>query len=145
MPQSKAEQVLEALKARLESIPTVTVERNSAVPETVPEGGLIVLRDGDAGEPEQALGGFANTYYSHRVEIEAYVSEGDAAARDAAFDALLQEIGVVLEPDPTLGGLAFGMTYGRPEPTVEPVSGAPAFKTGVIELEIDYEAPSPLG
>jgi hypothetical protein len=142
---SKTETVLAALKARLESIPSVTVERNSAVPETVPASGLIVLRDGDAGEPEQALGGFANTYYSHRVEIEVYVSEGDAAARDAAFDNLLQEIGVVLEADQTLGGLAFGMTYGRPDPAIEPVTGAQAFKTGVIELEIDYEAPSPLG
>lgn len=142
---SKTETVLAALKARLESIPSVTVERNSAVPETVPASGLIVLRDGDAGEPEQALGGFANTYYSHRVEIEVYVSEGDAAARDAAFDVLLQEIGVVLEADPMLGGLAFGMTYGRPDPAIEPVTGAQAFKTGVIELEIDYEAPSPLG
>ena len=142
---SKTETVLAALKARLESIPSVTVERNSAVPETVPASGLIVLRDGDAGEPEQALGGFANTYYSHRVEIEVYVSEGDAAARDEAFDVLLQEIGVVLEADQTLGGLAFGMTYGRPDPAIEPVTGAQAFKTGVIELEIDYEAPSPLG
>jgi hypothetical protein len=142
---SKTETVLAALKARLESIPSVTVERNSAVPETVPASGLIVLRDGDAGEPEQALGGFANTYYSHRVEIEVYVSEGDAAARDEAFDVLLQEIGVVLEADQTLGGLAFGMTYGRPDPAIEPVTGAQAFKTGVIEVEIDYEAPSPLG
>ncbi|NIP87759.1 MAG: acyl-CoA transferase [Gammaproteobacteria bacterium] len=137
--------MLEALRARLGSIPSVTVQRNTAVPETVPASGLIVLRDGDAGEPEQALGGFADSYYSHRVEIEVYVSEGDVAARDAAFDALLQEIGIVLEADPTLGGLAFGMTYGRPDPTIEPASGALAFKTGVIELEIDYEAPSPLG
>ena len=68
-------------------------------------GGLIILRDGDPGEPEQALGGFGSTYYQHAVEIEVYVEEGDAAARDAAFDALLQQIGVALETDPTLEGL----------------------------------------
>jgi hypothetical protein len=37
----------------------------------------------------------------HAVELEVYVEEGDAAARDAAFDALLQEIGAALETDPT--------------------------------------------
>ena len=39
-----------------------------------------------------------------------------AGSADAAFDALLQEVGVALEADPTLGGLAFGLTYRRPEP-----------------------------
>ena len=99
------------------------------LPEKVPDGGLIILRDGDPGEPEQALGGFGNAYYQHAVEIEVYVEEGDAAARDAAFDALLQQIGAALEADPTLGGLAFGLTYGRPEPAIEAVAGAPAIKT----------------
>jgi hypothetical protein len=80
MPASKAEQVLGALKALLETVPNAAVERNSVLPETIPGGGLIVLRDGDPGEPEQPLGGFGNAYYQHAVEIEAYV-EGDAAAR----------------------------------------------------------------
>src|SRR5918996_2980434 len=84
MPASKAEQVLEVIKALLETVPGAVVERNSALPEKIPGGGLIVLRDGDPGEPEQALGGFGNAYYQHAVEIEVYVEEGDAAARDAA-------------------------------------------------------------
>src|ERR671910_774809 len=115
MPASKAEQILDALKVLLETIPDAFVERNSVLPEKVPDGGLIILRDGDPGEPEQALGGFGSTYYQHAVEVEIYVEEGDAAARDAAFDTFLQQIGVALEADPTLGGLAFGLTYGRPE------------------------------
>jgi hypothetical protein len=38
------------------------VERNSVLPEKIPDGRLIVLRDGDRGEPEQAptLGGLAS-------------------------------------------------------------------------------------
>jgi hypothetical protein len=100
MPASKAEQVLEAIRALLETVPDAVVERNSVLPEKVPAGGLIILRDGDPGEPEQALGGFANAYYQHAVEIEVYVEEGDPAARDAAFDALLQQIGAASGPDP---------------------------------------------
>src|SRR5918992_5671579 len=78
MPASKAEQVLEALKALLQTVPGAAVERNSVLPEKIPDGGLLILRDGDPGEPEQTLGGFGSTYYQHAVEIEIYVEEGDA-------------------------------------------------------------------
>jgi hypothetical protein len=139
MPASKAEQVLDALKALLKTVPHAVVERNSVLPEKVPAGGLIVLRDGDPGEPEQALGGFGSTYYQHAVEIEVYVEEGDAAARDAGFDDLVQQIGATLEGDLTLGGLASGLTYGRPEPSIEAVPGAPAIKSATLTVTVDYE------
>jgi tetratricopeptide (TPR) repeat protein len=139
MPASRSEQVLDALKALLETVPGAFVERNSVLPEKIPDGGLIILRDGDPGEPEQALGGFGNAYYQHAVEIEVYVEEGDAPARDAAFDALLQQIGVALETNPTLGGFAFGLSYGRPEPAVEAIAGAPAIKSATLVVTVDYE------
>lgn len=145
MANSKPEQVLEAIKALLMTVPSAKIERNSAVPEKIPAGGLIVLRDGDPGEPDTALGGFGGTYYSHDVEIELYVEEGDAMARDAAFDTLVQAIGAVLQTDPTLGGLAFGMTYGRPEIDTEAVTGAPAIKAGTIIVSVEYETTSLLG
>jgi hypothetical protein len=135
MPASKAEQVLDALKALLETVPDAVVQRNSVLPEKVPAGGLIILRDGDPGEPERALGGFASAYYRHAVEIEVYVEEGDATARDAVFDGLLQQIGDALESDQTLGGLAFGLTYRRPEPSIEAVAGAPAIKSATLTVE----------
>ena len=144
MPASKAEQVLEALKALLETVPDAVVERNSVLPEKIPDGGLVILRDGDPGEPEQALGGFGSTYYQHPVEIEVYVEEGDSAARDAAFDDVIQAIGAVLEADATIGGLAFGLTYGRPEPAIEAVAGAPAIKGAALTVTLDYETDAPL-
>jgi hypothetical protein len=144
MPASKAEQVLDALKALLETIPDAVVERNSVLPEKIPNGGLIILCDGDPGEPEQALGGFGSTYHQHAVEIEVYVEEGDAAARDIAFDDLLQQIGTVLDADPTLGGLAFGLIYGLPETSIEAVAGAPAIKSGTLIVTVDYDTATPL-
>jgi hypothetical protein len=81
---------------------------------------------------------------STAVEIEVYVKEGDAAARDAAFDDLFQQIGAVLETDPTLGGVAFGLTYGRPEPSIEATPGAPAIKTATLTVTVDYESDAPL-
>jgi hypothetical protein len=144
MPASKVEQVLEGVKALLETVPDAVVARNSVLPEKIPDGGLVILRDGDPGEPEQALGGFGNAYYRHAIEIEVYVEEGDSGARDAAFDDLLQQIGAALEADSALGGLAFGLTYGRPEPSIEAVAGAPAIKTATLTVTVDYESNTPL-
>jgi hypothetical protein len=144
MPASKTEQMLDALKMLLETVPGPSVERNSVLPEKIPDGGLIILRDGDPGEPEQALGGLGNVYYQHTVEIEVYVEEGDAVARDAAYDALLQQIGATLEADPTVGGLAFGLTYGRPEPAIEAIAGAPAIKNATLSVIVDYETDAAL-
>ena len=76
MPISKAEQVLAAMKTLLETVPGATIDRNSVLPEKIPNGGLIILREGDPGEPEQALGGFGNTFYQHAVEIEVYLEKG---------------------------------------------------------------------
>ena len=144
MPASKAEQVLDALKALLETVPDAVVERNSVLPEKVPAGGLIILRDGDPGELEQALGGFGSTYYQHAVEVEVYVEGGDAAVRDTTFDDLLQRIGTAFDADPTLSGLAFGMSYGRPNTSIEAVAGAPAIKSATLSVIVDYETDAPL-
>ncbi len=142
---SKTEQILTALAGRLRTVPGPKVERNTAAPERIPRGGLIVLRDGDPGEPEQTLGGIGSVYYSHAVEIEVCVGAGEANLRDAAFDHLVQKIGVALDADPTLGGLAFGMTYARPEIDTEAVIGAPAIKSGTLDVIVEYETARPFG
>jgi hypothetical protein len=74
-----------------------------------------------------------------KSELRRHVDEGHYAARDAAFDALLQPIGVALDADPTLNGRAFGLTYGRPETSIEAVAGAPAIKAATLIVTVDYE------
>ena len=56
----------------------------------------------------------------------------------------LQQIGMALDADPTLGGLAFGLTYGRPEAAIEAVAGAPAIKTATLSVTVDDESDAPL-
>jgi hypothetical protein len=88
MPASKAEQVVDAIKALLETIPDAVVERNSVLPEKIPGGGLIIVRDGDPGEPEQALAGFGNAYYQHAVEVEVYLEEGEPTVSSAPIESM---------------------------------------------------------
>jgi hypothetical protein len=136
---SKSEQILQVIKAVLETIPDIQVERNSAVSTKIPTVGLIIIRDGDPGDPDLAIGGVGGAYYSHQVEIEIYVQNADSTARDLAFDSLLVSVGEVLSANSTLGGLSFGLTLGKPSSEVEAIEGAPAIKIGILEPVVEYE------
>jgi hypothetical protein len=46
--------------------------------------------------------------------------------------------------NPTLGRLAFGLTYGRPEPAIEAVADTPSIKSATLIVTVDYEADAPL-
>lgn len=142
---TRCELILNALKTALEDGLAAKIERNTALPEKIPGSGLLILRDGTPGEPEQSLGGFGGAYCRQDAEIEIYVESGEATARDAAFDTMLQQIGTVLDADPTLGGLAFGMTYSRPEIDTEAVIGGPAIKAGTLIVAVEFEADTALG
>jgi hypothetical protein len=63
---------------------------------------------------------------------------------ESRFDALLQQIGAALESDPTLGGLAFSLMYGRPEAAIEAVAGARAIKAATLTVTVDYDTDAPL-
>jgi hypothetical protein len=70
---SRREQVLAAIVQRLRAALPATVRRSEALPERVPAEGLVILRDGDPGEPDVTLNP-RTKFYSHRVELEALVT-----------------------------------------------------------------------
>jgi hypothetical protein len=89
---SRREAVLAAMRAALGLVPSATVRRNEALPERVPNAGLVILRDGEPGEPDVTLNP-RTEFYSHRVEIEAYMPRDPNGSGEAALDALLGAIG----------------------------------------------------
>ena len=97
---STRETIIAALHARLSALPA-TALRGDVLPERLPPQGLLILRDGEPGEPEVTLSPLAY-HYQHRAEIEAVVQ---GANRDAAFDTLCASVGTTLAADRTLGGL----------------------------------------
>ena len=118
MPTSR-ETILTALHARLSALPA-TALRGDVLPERVPAAGLLILRDGEPGEPEVTLSPL-RYHYQHRAEIEAVVQ---GASRDAAFDTLCASIGAALAADRTLGGLCDWVEAEAPQPVDLPVDGA---------------------
>ena len=132
MPTTR-ETILAALHARLSVLPA-TALRGEVLPERVPAEGLMILRDGEPGEPEVTLSPLAYHYW-HRAEIEAVVQ---GANRDAAFDDLCASIGALIAADRTLGGLCDWIEAEAPEPIDLPVEGASGLKAAVLPLVLNY-------
>lgn len=133
------ETILQALHALLQTLPA-TALRGEVLPERVPAAGLLILRDGDPGEPEVTLSPLTY-HYQHRAEIEAVVQGPD---RDAAFDILVAGVGTALGEDRTLGGLCDWVEAESPRPIDLAVDGAATLKAAVIPLVLHYASADPL-
>ena len=131
--------VLAALHARLQPLAALML-RDDGLPERIPASGLIILRDGQPGEPEVTLSPL-RYHYQHRAEIEAVVQ---GAARDAAFDTLCASIGAALATDRTLGGLCDWVEAEAPRPVDLAVEGAASLKAAVIPVILHYSTADPL-
>ncbi|WP_428542671.1 acyl-CoA transferase [Profundibacter sp.] len=138
------ETILQALFAALQSVSGATVLRGAILPERIPVGGLLILRDGDPGTPEVTLSPL-QYHFEHRAEVEVIVQDKTPAARDAAFDTLLQSLGVAIALDRTLGGLCDWVEGEAPQPVDLPVEGAEALKAAVVPAILTYTTADPLG
>ena len=139
---SRREQVLSALFGRLKGVAGAAVKRNEALPSSVPPGGLVILRDGDPGEPDVTLNPRME-FYSHCAEIEACVTQPVGGDGEPVLDALLTEIGTALATNRGLGGLAENLTWSAPEIAVLAIEGAAPILTARMTVTIEY-SPSPL-
>jgi len=141
---STREDILQALFAKLGTLTGPTVLRNEVLPEKVPAGGLLILRDGDPGEPEVLLSPI-NYYWTHRAELEVIVSKPAAADRDDLLDDILVAIAAALADDRTLGGKCDHMAAYAPQPSTLQIEGAPPFKGVIVPIELLYTTTDPLG
>ena len=140
---TRREDVLTALLGAIEAVPAATVKREEPLPEKVPAGGLVILRDGDPGEPEVLLSPL--TYlWEHRADIEVIVQKAPDAA-PAALDALLAEVGSALSADRTLGGLVDWVEWSAPQTRDLAIDGTAGLKGAVVTVTLHYASSDPLG
>lgn len=128
MPTTR-ETILAALHARLLPLAALVL-RDEVLPERTPAAGLIILRDGQPGEPEVTLSPL-RYHYQHRAELEVVVQAG--TGRASAFDDLVVSIGVALEADRTLGGHCDWVEPEAPASVDLPIEGAAALKGAIAE------------
>ena len=140
MPTTR-ETILAALHARLQAL-AATVLRDEVLPERIPPAGLIILRDGQPGEPEVTMSPL-RYHYQHRTELEVIVqTPGNGAT---AFDTLIAAVGTVLAADRTLGGLCDWVEAEAPASVDLPVDGAVPLKAAVVSVVLHYTTADPLG
>ena len=140
---SKREQVLNALFARLSALPDVEVKRNAVLPVKIPDNGLVVLRDGDIGEPDILLSPACYVFH-HKAEIEVLIQQVEDSDNDAKLDRILESIGLILKVDVTLSGLIDYMHADPPEFIEQPVDGGLTIKGAVVPIVLEYVSDSNL-
>lgn len=141
---SRREQVIEALVARLAAaLPGAEVKRNLAKAERIPAGGLVIVRDGDPGEPEVTLSPL--TYlYAHRIPLEIAVQETGAGGREHTLDTMLRAVGNAIASDRTLGGLCDFLEAEAPASGDIETAGALPGRWAEAAIVAHYGTPDPL-
>ena len=105
---STRETAIAALHSRLVASldlrnPAPVVLRGETVPQRIPAGGLVVVRDGETVEETPILSPLA-WQIEHRAEVEITVTGTTPAARNTLLDALLVDVAAAISTNRTLGG-----------------------------------------
>ena len=117
--------------------------RRAAKPERIPAGGLIIIRDGDPGDPEVLLSPL--TYlYTHRVPVEIAVVAAPPLSREQVLDEALRAIGAAVEADRTLGGLCDFVEPDAPATDDLEATGAVAGRWAGAVIVATYATTNPL-
>lgn len=141
---SKREQVIDAVKALIvAALPLAEVKRNLDKPERIPLGGLVIVRDGDPGEPEVLLSPLSYTY-SHRIVLELAAYAVDPLTREQALDAMLSSIGAAVMADRTLGGLCLFLETEAPSSDNLETAGAASARWAEAAIVATYTTSNPL-
>ena len=132
---SHRETILTALADLLRTVPHVPVLRGEVLPERIPPSGLMILRDGNPGEPGVTLSPLMY-HYQHRAELEVIVQTSED--RDVRFDRLIGRIGAAITADRTLRGRCDWVEAEAPEPVDLPVEGGATIKAAIIPIILHY-------
>ena len=105
---SMRETAIAALHGRLATAlaarsPAPLLLRGETVPQRLPPGGLVAIRDGETVEETAILSPLAWAI-EHRAEVEVTVGGVTPAARTALLDALLVDLAAAVTADRSLGG-----------------------------------------
>lgn len=140
---SVREQVIQAVAAMVTAAaPDTLVERNTEMPLRPEGGALIIVRDGESGEPDITLSPLSYTY-DHAVRVEVLV-EAPGDTRFAVLDDLLAPIGAAIEADRTLGGLANWTEPTPPDSDDAVAPNAQPLRWAAFDIVVNFTTPGPL-
>ncbi|WP_229678037.1 hypothetical protein [Caldovatus sediminis] len=124
--------------------PAPLVLRGETVPQRLPPGGLVVIRDGETVEETAILSPLAWAI-EHRTEVEVIVGGATPAARNALLDALLVDLAAAITADHSLDGAVEWAQPGAPGFEDVELEGAAAARAASVPVALFFTvAGSPL-
>lgn len=136
---SKRESAILALKDALSAPATFEVQRNTAIPTSPLSQGLVVIRDGESGDPDITMSP-TEYHYEHQIQLEVFAVGADL---DLALDNLLGQIANIAEADKTLGGFVESLYLTAPNFDLT-VDSSIRCKAASINVVVFYSTFSPL-
>lgn len=143
---STSEKVIEGVRAMVAAaLPGFEVGRNTEGPEAIPPGGMVIIRDGDAGEPDVTLSPLTY-HYAHAVRVEVVVIGATPEERSARLDSALMQIGAAVEADRSLNGLCEWLAPADEQPAREDfhAEGGETGRVADLDIIASYSTPNPL-
>ena len=146
---SARETAIAALHSRLVTAlavrnPAPIVLRGETIPQRIPAGRLVLVRDGESVEETPILSPLA-WQVEHRAEVEITVAGATPAARNTLLDALLVDIGTAITGNRTLGGAVEWAQPGSANFEDVEFEGAAAARAAAIPVTLWFTvAGSPL-
>ena len=121
-------------------------DRNRTIPwNAMPANGLVVLRDGDVGDPVEVTLSPTRYAYEHRAEVEVIVPGKTPALRDGNLDTVLTKIDTAVSADRTLSGAVDFVRTMAPEQFEDLVEeGAEDLRAAIVPIMLHYETTNPL-
>lgn len=117
----------------------VSVERNIALPISIPAGGLIIVRDGDAGEPTTYIGRPRPIeQFEHTLDVEIYVQLPDDIED---LYGIIDKIGDALRANPSLGGLVQSILIKSPNVEAIQQEGGSVVLAALLPITLSYLLP----
>lgn len=135
---STSEAAIIALVAVLDGL--ALVRRNEGLPSKIPSGGLIVVHDGNPGEPETTLSPLTY-HFEHSIDLDVFVQE---SGQDDVFDALKVAIGTAILANRTLSGTVDWAEPMAPRAGNLPIEAAAPIRAATISVVLHYATTNPL-
>lgn len=135
---SVGETALAALFAALPVPPGGKKLRNASVPDDLPSGGLLVLRDGTRGQAVEEFLSPPRAVFRHAASLQILVEGSDDAARTAAIDALAGLVRAALAADRILGGAVDWCELQRGDGRDETEPGTRPIRVEEAQVILEY-------
>jgi hypothetical protein len=119
--------------------PKPVVLRNEPYPQSLPAGGLVVVRDGEVVASEAIMSPL-RYHIEHAAEVEVVVAGNTVAARAAAIDALLVALSAGVSANRTLGGAVEYAEVGTADLEDIEFEGAAALRAARFSVTLQFTA-----